>query len=162
MFNTLFPDLDNRPTNEVELSKLVHSVEGGVAGVELDGGQSGLTHGESSGSSSVVQGGNSGIGQGGGERGSGVVVVVVGQGSGVGVRLVASVVEGREPGNLGGSLLHSGLLSVVNLEESGLGLNNGGGIDDRLGHVDGGNGEDSVVFGACCQLVWPLQAPFGR
>ena len=175
MFNTF----ENNKTT-MKSRNSVNSVEGGVAGVELDGGQSGLTEGSSGtsgrdrgsigggerGSGVVVshggghsRGSHSGGGDGGGSSvGSGVVEVrdsVVGEGGGVG--LVAGVVQSWELGVVeslgeergGGmvdglvsrSLLHSGLGGVVSLEESGLGLNDLRGVDDWLGHMDGGHGE---------------------
>ena len=175
MFNTF----ENNKTT-MKSRNSVNSVEGGVAGVELDGGQSGLTEGSSGtsgrdrgsigggerGSGVVVshggghsRGSHSGGGDGGGSSvGSGVVEVrdsVVGEGGGVG--LVAGVVQSRELGvveSLGEergrgmvdglvsrSLLHSGLGGVVSLEESGLGLNDLRGVDNWLGHADGGHGE---------------------
>ena len=176
MFNTF----ENNKTT-MKSRNSVNSVEGGVAGVELDGGQSGLTEGSSGtsgrdrgsigggerGSGVVVshggghsRGSHSGGGDGGGSSsvGSGVVEVrdsVVGEGGGVG--LVAGVVQswelgvveslgeerggGMVAGLVSGSLLHSGLGGVVSLEESGLGLNDLRGVDNWLGHVDGGHGE---------------------
>jgi len=134
---------------------LVHSVEGGVARVELDGGEgrltgggSGISHGGSDGGDSVAQGSSD---SGSSSISSGIVEVresVVSQGSRVRlVASVASVVEGRKTSVglgkdvLGGSLHDSGLGSVVSLEECSLGLNNGGSIHDWLGNVDGGNSE---------------------
>merc|ERR1712214_278301 len=146
--------------------QLVHSVEGGVSRVELDGGQAGLTEGSSSSGvnpgvsndwgSGVVEGWHSAVSHGGSDGGGSLgrvdlssvdwdhgSVSVTDQRPDHPVGLEASVVEGWEASSvcLGGPLHNSGLGSVVSLEEGGLGLNNGGSILDWLSDMDGSHSE---------------------
>jgi hypothetical protein len=144
---------------------LVDSVEGGVSGVELDGGQDGLTAGGSKGRSSIgghsgggnsggsgVGGGHGGGGDGGGSsiggnsgssdgRGSGIGGNSGGSSiaSGIGVSSIGVGSGGSNDLGISGPLGNSSLSSLISLEESSLSLNNLGGVNNGGGLVNRGN-----------------------
>ena len=102
----------------------VHSVECGVSGVQLDGGQHGLTAGGGSDS------GGSSVGERSSNGGSGVVE---GETGGVGV---GDASDSRSSDHSGGGLLISGPLAVP---ESGVGVGDDGGGVDLMGDLSGGD-----------------------
>ena len=120
-----------------------------MSGVELDGGQDGVTGRSSGVGNGSSNGGGSGVGDGrsnGGGSG-------VGDGWGVGVvegRGVVGIIDGGRGSvgqgktsrdNLSRPLANAGLGGVVSLEEGSLGLNNLWGVHNRLGIVHGGNSQ---------------------
>jgi len=105
----------------------VHSVEGGVSGVQLDGGQHGVTAGGSGHS-----GGSSGIGDGGSGEGGG---------SGVGQREASGVGVGKagdggSSNNGGGSLLVSRPLAIT---DDGVSVGDDGSSGDLVGDLSRGD-----------------------
>jgi hypothetical protein len=107
------------------LRNLIHSVEDGVAGVELDGGEDGITGRSSSRQGSSV---GSSSNWGSWEQTSGQT----------------SVSSGPESSELSRPL-GSGSLSLKSSEESSLGFSNLRSINNRSSVVDGGDWESSVV-----------------
>merc|ERR1711942_125714 len=124
MFNTHFL-VTRQDITRSSWQHLIHSVGNGVAGVQLDGGEDGLT-GRGSGSKGSSIGSSSNWGS--WEKTSGKT----------------SISSWAESSKLSRPL-GPGSLSLKSSEESGLGLSNLGGINNRSSVVNGGNWEGSVV-----------------
>merc|ERR1711942_318901 len=124
MFNTHFL-VTRQDITRSSWQYLVHSVGDGVAGVQLDGGEDGLTgRGSGSKGSSIGSSGNGGSW----EKASGKT----------------SISSWAESSKLSRPL-GPGSLSLKSSEESSLGLSNLGGINNRGSVVNRGNWEGSVV-----------------